>query len=225
MTLKISDSESVPVTIGAVTEHYAGNYLYIPEEKYAELFGSNPEFNIVYFKNGITADEAEQNIFKEKMMSVDGVLSISMNSGASKTFEDMMKIMDLVVVVLIVSAGALAFVVLYNLTNVNITERIREIATLKVLGFYDNEVSSYVFRENNILSVMGAVLGLGAGVALTQFIVETAEVDEVMFGRTIHPLSFLWAFLITVAFSLIVNFIMRRDLKRISMVESLKSVE
>ena len=133
--------------------------------------------------------------------------------------------MDLVVVVLIVSAGALAFVVLYNLTNVNITERIREIATLKVLGFYDKEVSSYVFRENNILSVMGAVLGLGVGVALTQFIIETAEVDEVMFGRTIHPLSFLWAFLITVAFSLIVNFIMRRDLKRISMVESLKSVE
>ena len=99
------------------------------------------------------------------------------------------------------------------------------IATLKVLGFYDKEVSSYVFRENNILSVMGAVLGLGVGVALTQFIIETAEVDEVMFGRTIHPMSFLWAFLITVAFSLIVNFIMRRDLKRISMVESLKSVE
>ncbi len=225
VTLKISESESVPVTIGAVTEHYAGNYLYIPEKKYAELFGSEPEFNIVYFKNGIGADDTEQNIFKEKMMAVDGVLSISMNSGASKTFEEMMKIMDLVVVVLIVSAGALAFVVLYNLTNVNITERIREIATLKVLGFYDKEVSSYVFRENNILSVMGAVLGLGVGVALTQFIIETAEVDEVMFGRTIHPLSFLWAFLITVAFSLIVNFIMRRDLKRISMVESLKSVE
>lgn len=223
--LKISDSESVPVTIGAITEHYAGNYLYIPKEKYEELFGHNPEFNIIYFRNGISSDEAEQDIFKEKMFEADGILSISMNAGASKTFEDMMKIMDLVVVVLIVSAGALAFVVLYNLTNVNITERIREIATLKVLGFYDGEVSSYVFRENNILSVMGAFVGLGAGTALTQFIVETAEVDEVMFGRTIHLPSFLWAFLITIVFSLTVNFIMRRDLKKISMVESLKSVE
>ena len=129
------------------------------------------------------------------------------------------------VIVLIVSAAALAFVVLYNLTNVNITERIREIATLKVLGFYDKEVSSYVFWENNILSVMGAVIGLGLGVALCQFIIQTTEIDEVMFGRNIHPLSFLWAFGITVAFSLIVNLIMRRDLRKISMVESLKSVE
>ena len=163
-----------------------------------------------------------QDEFTTRMLAVDGVLTVTVNSGASSQFADMLKIMDLVVVVLIISAGALAFVVLYNLTNVNITERIREIATLKVLGFYDNEVSSY---ENNILSVMGGVLGLGVGVALCQFVIQTAEIDEVMFGRNIHPLSFLWAFLITVAFSLIVNFIMRRDLRKISMVESLKSVE
>lgn len=225
VTLKISDSKSCEVTVGAITEHYASHYLYISQEKYAELFGEQPEFNIVYFSNGITDDEAQQDAFTAKMLEVDGVLSVQMNAGASKTFRNMLKIMDLVVVVLIVSAGALAFVVLYNLTNVNITERIREIATLKVLGFYDKEVSSYVFRENNILSVMGAVIGLGLGVALCQFIIQTAEIDEVMFGRNIHPLSFLWAFVITVAFSLIVNLIMRRDLRKISMVESLKSVE
>ena len=225
VTLKISDGNNREVKIGAVTEHYTSHYMYIPEEKYAELFGETPDYNIVYFRNGMSAEQSVQDEFTTKMLAVDGVLTVTVNSGASSQFADMLKIMDLVVVVLIISAGALAFVVLYNLTNVNITERIREIATLKVLGFYDKEVSSYVFRENNILSVMGGILGLGLGVFLCQFIIQTAEIDEVMFGRSIHPLSFLWAFLITVAFSLIVNFIMRRDLKKISMVESLKSVE
>lgn len=225
VTLKISDGNTRSVKIGAVTEHYTSHYMYIPEEKYSELFGEAPDYNIVYFRNGMSADRSVQDEFTTKMLAVDGVLTVTVNSGASSQFADMLKIMDLVVVVLIISAGALAFVVLYNLTNVNITERIREIATLKVLGFYDNEVSSYVFRENNILSVIGGIIGLGIGVALCQFIIQTAEIDEVMFGRSIHPLSFLWAFLITVAFSLIVNFIMRRDLKKISMVESLKSVE
>ena len=225
VTLRISDGNTREVTIGAVTEHYTSHYMYIPEEKYAELFGEVPDYNIVYFRNGMSAEQSVQDDFTTRMLSVNGVLTVTVNSGASSQFADMMKIMDLVVVVLIVSAGALAFVVLYNLTNVNITERIREIATLKVLGFYDKEVSSYVFRENNILSVMGGILGLGIGVALCQFIIQTAEIDEVMFGRNIHPLSFLWAFLITVAFSLIVNLIMRKDLIKISMVESLKSVE
>ncbi len=225
VTLRISDGNTREVTIGAVTEHYTSHYMYIPEEKYAELFGEEPDYNIVYFRNGMSAEQSVQDDFTTRMLAVNGVLTVTVNSGASSQFADMMKIMDLVVVVLIVSAGALAFVVLYNLTNVNITERIREIATLKVLGFYDKEVSSYVFRENNILSVMGGILGLGIGVALCQFIIQTAEIDEVMFGRNIHPLSFLWAFLITVAFSLIVNLIMRKDLIKISMVESLKSVE
>ena len=137
----------------------------------------------------------------------------------------MIKILDLVIVVLIASAGALAFVVLYNLSNVNITERIREIATLKVLGFYDGEVSSYVFRENIILSLMGGAVGLLLGVLLCRFVIQTAEIDEVMFGRNIHPLSFVYAFVITVIFSLVVNLIMTGVLKKISMVESLKSVE
>ncbi|MGN1341541.1 MAG: FtsX-like permease family protein [Oscillospiraceae bacterium] len=225
VTLKISDGNTREVTVGAITEHYTSHYMYISGEKYKELFGSTPEYNVVYFRNGIGDDKEIQDAFAEKMLAVDGVLSVSMNAGSSNTFSEMMKIMDLVVIVLIVSAGALAFVVLYNLTNVNITERIREIATLKVLGFYDNEVASYVFRENVILSVIGAAVGLGLGVALCQFVIQTAEIDEVMFGRTIHTLSYVWSFLLTVVFSLIVNQIMRRELKKISMVESLKSVE
>lgn len=223
ITVHISDSETAEVKVSGITEQYAGHYMYIAEEVYEKVFGNKPEYNIVYFNNGTSAED--DDAFSEKMLKVDGVLSVMMNSGALSTFSETIKILDLVIFVLIVSAGALAFVVLYNLTNVNITERIREIATLKVLGFYDREVSSYVFRENIILSIMGAFVGLLLGVALCRFVVTTAELDEVMFGREIHPLSFVWAFLITVAFSLIVNMLMTGVLKKVSMVESLKSVD
>lgn len=225
ISLKISENNIKPVTIGAITEHYTSHYMYISGEKYSELFGEQPKYNVIYFENGISEDKEIQAKFSERMLKTDGVLSVSLKAGSSESFNNMMKIMDLVVIVLIVSAGALAFVVLYNLTNVNITERIREIATLKVLGFYDNEVSRYVFRENILLSVMGAGVGLLLGTALCQFVIQTAEIDEVMFGRNIHPLSFILAFAVTVLFSLIVNRIMRREVKKISMVESLKSVE
>lgn len=225
ITIQISDGVTRSVTVSGITEHYASHYLYMSEELYTDVFGYAPEYNVIYFTNNVGSGGAEQDAFSAKMLECDGVLGVMMNAGASSTFSDTVKILDLVIVVLIVSAGALAFVVLYNLTNVNITERIREIATLKVLGFYDREVSSYVFRENIILSVMGAAVGLLLGIALCQFVVQTAEIDEVMFGRNIHALSFVWAFLITVAFSLVVNVIMTRILRQISMVESLKSVE
>lgn len=223
--IRINDSETRSLEISGFTEHYVGNYVYMTAEQYENIFGTVPEYNIIYFDNGITEASADRNTFSERMLKNDSVLSVMMNASTSSTFSDTIKIMDLVVVVLIVSAGALAFVVLYNLTNINITERIREIATLKVLGFYDREVSSYVFRENIILSVLGALVGLGLGTALCLFVITTAEIDEVMFGRNIHFLSFVWAFLVTVAFSLIVNLIMTKLLKKISMVESLKSVE
>ncbi|MDE7193419.1 MAG: ABC transporter permease [Oscillospiraceae bacterium] len=225
VTIMIDETVGNSVAVSGITEHYASHYLYMTEELYETTFGEAPEYNMIYFTNGITSDDEAQAQFSERMLSLDGVMAVMMNAGASSSFSDTIKIMDLVIIVLIVSAGALAFVVLYNLINVNITERIREIATLKVLGFYDREVSSYVFRENIILSVMGSAAGLLLGVALCEYVIVTAEIDEVMFGREIHPLSFLWAFLITVGFSLVVNQIMTRVLKKISMVESLKSVE
>ncbi len=223
--INISDGVSKTVKIGGITEHYASHYLYLTEEQYKEVFNYSPEYNIIYFTNGITDNEEQRDEFSEKMMGTEGVLSVMLNSGIAENFKETVKILDLVIFVLIVSAGALAFVVLYNLTNVNITERIREIATLKVLGFYDREVSNYVFRENILLSVMGAVVGLLLGTALCLFVIETAELDEIMFGRYIHPLSYIYSFIITVIFSLIVNFIMTGILKKISMVESLKSIE
>lgn len=225
ITIKVSEGVNRKIKISAITEQYAGHYLYVSESDYNAVFGQAPKYNMVYFSNGISLDNDVQARFTEHMLENKNVVAVMMNAASLNSIHDTMKIMDLVVLVLIVSAAALAFVVLYNLTNVNITERIREIATLKVLGFYDGEVSSYVFRESIILSLLGAVVGLGLGFALCMFVITTAELDEVMFGRSIHGLSYLWAFLVTAAFSMIVNLIMTRVLKKISMVESLKSVE
>lgn len=225
ITIQIKDGAYGKVKIAGITEHYTSHYLYLSESAYKEIFGALPEYNIVYFNNGISSEGADADEFSEKMLNADKVMTVTINAASMSKIHDVLSIMDLVTVVLIVSAGALALVVLYNLTSVNITERIREIATLKVLGFYDFEVSTYVFRENIILSLIGAAAGLGLGMALCMFVIETAEIDEVMFGRTIHPLSYLWAFLVTAAFSLLVNVLMSGVLKKISMVESLKSVE
>lgn len=225
ITIKVSDGVNRKIKIASITEHYVSHYVYLTEELYEDILGQTPKYNMVYFSNGIERDENVQAEFTEHMLENKNILAVIMNAASLNTIHDTLKIMDLVVLVLIVSAAALAFVVLYNLTNVNITERIREIATLKVLGFYDLEVSSYVFRESIILSLMGAIVGLFLGFALCMFVITTAEVDEVMFGRSIHKISFLWAFLVTAAFSMAVNLIMTRVLKKVSMVESLKSVE
>lgn len=224
--LSVGEGRTKKVKISGITEQYAGHYLYIGEKQYEEIFGIAPGYNIVYFDNGISGDDEESvQEFSEKMLKNKNVLAVMMNATSLSSIKQTLSIMDLVTMVLIVSAGALALVVLYNLSNVNITERIREIATLKVLGFYDTEVSGYVFRENIVLSLMGGTVGLGLGYGLCMFVITTAELDELMFGRTIHPLSYVWAFLVTIGFSLLVNLIMTRTLKRVSMVESLKSVE
>ena len=133
--------------------------------------------------------------------------------------------MTYVMLVLIVSAGALAFVVLYNLSNINITERVREIATIKVLGFYDREVSAYIFRENIFLTLMGALIGLGLNTRSSVYVMITAETDIVMFGRSIKWRSYLYSAALTMAFSFLVNLVMHFKLKKVSMVESLKSIE
>lgn len=223
--ISVTESEKRPVRIAGITEHYTSHYLYLTEEDYREIFGEAPEYGIMYFGNGISAEKTEQDAFSEHMLENENVLAVMMNASSINSMSDTLKILDLVVLVLIVSAAALAFVVLYNLTNVNITERIREIATLKVLGFYDMEVANYIFRENIVLSLLGAAVGLALGWALCMFVITTAEIDELMFGRSVHLLSYILAFLITIAFSFTVNLIMTRVLKKISMVESLKSVE
>ena len=150
---------------------------------------------------------------------------MSYNQEVITSYKKMLGSVDMVVVVLVVAAAALAFIVLYNLTNINITERAREIATLKVLGFLPREVNSYIFREIMLLSILGALLGLVLGVAMEGFVVVTAEVDQVMFGRAIHPASFAIAFVLTMVFTLLVTLVMRPKLAHVDMVESLKSNE
>ena len=151
--------------------------------------------------------------------------TVTYNDETIDSYRTMLKTVDSVVVVLVVAAALLAFVVLYNLTNINITERAREIATLKVLGFTPREVDAYIFRETMLLSVIGAVVGMLLGVVMEGFVITTAEVDQVMFGRDIHAASFVIAFALTLLFSLIVAVAMRKKLRRINMVESLKSNE
>ena len=158
-------------------------------------------------------------------MALEGVSGITFYSSLQANFADMIHSISFIVVVLVISAAALAAVVLYNLSNVNISERIREIATIKVLGFTDTEVDHYVNRESIIMTVIGALAGLLVGVYLHDLIMNLAELDEVMFGRNINTISFFISFFMTLAFSLIVNGLMHFKLKKIQMVESLKAVE
>ena len=159
------------------------------------------------------------------MRAIDGVKTVAYNDEVIDAYKSMLKSVGLIVIVLVVAAAALAFIVLYNLTNINITERQREIATLKVLGFTPREVSAYIYRETMLLSVIGCAVGLVLGVFMEGFVVVTAEVDQVMFGRTIHAASFVIAFLLTMLFTVLVMLAMRRKLARVDMVESLKSNE
>lgn len=224
LIVRDEDKGDLRVEITAVCENYLGHYLYMTEEAYTEVYGESPQYNSIFYKTADrTTEEAER--IGEKALTMPGALSISYTTDMRQQVDNMLGALDLVIVVLIISAGMLAFVVLYNLNNINITERQRELATLKVLGFYNSEVSMYVYRENILLTFFGAVFGIILGKILHRFIIVTVEVESVMFGRNIDLSSFVYGFLITFAFSLFVNGAMYFKLKKIDMVESLKSVE
>lgn len=225
-TIYIKDEEdgNRPVKIQTVCENYMGHYIYLTPVLYEEVYGKPAEYNCYFFKAEDPSKSALARTGQE-ILKQDGVLSISYMSDIQKQLDDMLKSLNLVIVVLIVSAGMLAFVVLYNLNNINITERQRELATIKVLGFYDPEVAAYVYRENVILTLMGAGTGMIMGRLLHLFVIRTVEVDAAMFGRNINFPSYIYSLLFTVAFSAIVNWVMYFKLRRIDMVESLKSIE
>ena len=218
------DHEKYQARVAVITENYMGHYVYMTPAVYEQTFGEPPDYaDIVFSVKEEYIDETES--IGEKIVEYPAALSISYTTSTAEQVDRMLGTLDVVIVVLIVSAGMLAFVVLYNLNNINITERQRELATLKVLGFYDVEVSEYVLRENILLTIAGILFGSGMGVLLHRFVIETVEVDAVMFGREIRPASFLYCALITGLFSVIVNIFMHRKMKKIDMVESLKSVE
>ena len=211
------------VTVAGIMENYVGHYVYFTPTLYEQVMGEEPVFTTLYANE--VEDEGAREVLSDELLATNGVKTVTYNDETIDSYRTMLKSVDSVVVVLVIAAALLAFVVLYNLTNINITERVREIATLKVLGFTPREVDAYIYRETLLLAVIGALVGLLLGIVMEGFVVVTAEVDQVMFGRDIHAASFIIAFLLTMVFSVIVTLAMRPKLRRIDMVESLKSNE
>ena len=211
------------VPVAGIIENYIGDYAFMTPSTYESTFGEAPD-NLTVFARATDDAEARQAL-SDALRATGAVDTVAFNDEVIASYKQMLRSVNMVVVVLVVAAAALAFIVLYNLTNINITERAREIATLKVLGFTPREVNAYIFREIVLLTVLGALVGLGLGVVLEGFVVVTAEVDQVMFGRTIHWDSFVIAFVLTMVFTAVVMLVMRPKLAKIDMVESLKSNE
>lgn len=224
VALKNDDEKLVTFTVTGISENYVYHYVYIDPALYRERMGEAATFNALVADCTI-ADKAQRLSVSDALLNTDGINTVSFTEDIRERFNDMISTLNYIVLVLIVSAGALAFVVLYNLTNINVTERRREIATIKVLGFYDREVSAYIYRETSILTIIGCVLGLFFGILMHGFVVQTVEVNNVMFGRDIAPLSFVWSALLTLGFSVVVDLVMVRKLKKIGMADNLKSID
>ena len=218
-----ASGEPSTLTITGVAENYVGSYLYVGPSAWHSL-GMQDDATDGWYAT-LPEDQTTRDAFGEKLINQAGVATVDDVNEAIHTYKESLAVVNRVVAILIVAAALLAFIVLYNLTNINIEERIREIASLKVLGFTRHEVDAYVFREIALLAIFGALFGLVLGTYLEGFVVQTAEIDLVMFGRAIHAPSYWFAFGLTLVFSLLVYVAMRPKLKNIDMVESLKSVE
>ena len=225
-TIRIKEDEfsSVDVQISAICENYVGHYIYMTPALYESVFGKSVEYNAVFIRIAGNTEDAQTKV-GQILLNEDAIVSVSYMDSIKDSLNDMLGSLDIIVVVLIISAGMLAFIVLYNLNNININERRRELATIKVLGFYDKEVAAYVYRENIYLTLIGMIFGCVLGKILHQFIIVTVEIDSCMFGRIIYVPSYIFSMLLTVVFSILVNVAMFYKLRKIDMVESLKSVE
>lgn len=219
VTLQNSDGREAEMKVIGITENYLTSFAYVAPGGYANAFGKSADFRYLLCRVGNAATDA----VSEKLLGFDNVLYVNASQSLKENFADSIKSIDGVIFVLILSAGLLCMVVLYNLTNVNICERRKELATIRVLGFHPGEVSRYIFRETDALSFIGSAAGLFAGIWLHSFVVRTVEVDQVMFGRSIYPLSFVFALAISLLFTFIVDLIMRKQIRSVDMVEAMKS--
>jgi len=219
-----NDDEEGMGEVISITENYTQNYLYMSKSYYESIFNTDLELNYALGLLKDNSKEMEDKISTD-LLNRKGISNVDFVSSNREQFDNTINSLNYVVLVMIISAGALAFVVLYNLTNVNISERIREIATIKVLGFYDNEVSIYIYRENMILTVIGTWLGLILGIFLHRYIMTTVEMENIMFGLEVDKLSYIYSIALTIVFSIFVNWTMYFKLKNVQMVESLKSVD
>lgn len=225
--LTILDNQDEPQTVivGGIVEHYVDHYVYMSPTLYEQTFGETPDFDarFVQYDSDASGPEADEESFRQQIAEEPAALAIILQSDIFDLIETSLGSLEVVTMVLIVSAGALAFIVLYNLTNINVSERVRELSTIKVLGFFDKEVTTYVYRETLTLTIMGIIVGMGTGIILNRFILDTAELDFLMFVREIHGTSYLYATLLMLGFSMIVMTVMHFKLKHIDMLEALKT--
>lgn len=212
---------TVEIPIAGVVENYIYHYIYMSPATYRSLFGESPSLNTLLLRSNVQNTEG----LSENILKINGITSVTMNVDIQKQVDSTMDKLMIIVILMIASAALLAFVVLYNLNNINITERKRELATLKVLGFFDDEIEKYVYRENIILTIIGGIIGIVLGVVLHFFVMKSVETDTMMFGRYIGWHSYILSIILTAIFSIFVNFLMTFKLKAIDMIESLKSVE
>lgn len=222
VSLRNSDMQEMEVTISGIFENHVYNYIIIAPETYAEQMGEEPEYRVVYTN---FSEDTDPYLMSAELMKQDSVISVTLNQDTKNRMANIMMNLNYVIALIIICAAALAFIVLYNLTNINITERIREIATIKVLGFFKKETASYVFRENIILTGLGILLGLLLGVFLHRFVINQINVDLVSFSITIRPVSYIYSIIMTFVFNFIIDHVMSVKLERINMAESLKSVD
>jgi len=214
------DEKTYSVKLSGIIENYILHFIFMPPEIYKELFGAEPLFNSI-----LSITDNHESDFAEKLLANDNVRAVINSEDMKKNITDSADALQIVAIVLIILACMLAFVVLFNLTNINITERIRELATIKVLGFYDFELAIYIYRENGIVTIMGIILGIFGGIFLHRYVLIAAEVDLLMFPHIIKPQSYVFSIALSVIFALFVDWVMNFKLKSIDMVESLKNIE
>lgn len=221
--ITINDRD-VEVKISAITRQYIQHYIYMSPEYYQSIVGEKPGYNSMLGLLKSTSEAAQENT-SSHLKSIKNISSVGFKNNVKVDYDKSMNSVNFVVLVLIVSAGVLAFVVIYNLTNINISERKRELATIKLLGFFNNELASYIYRENMILTLIGSITGIFLGMVLNYYILLSAETNLIMFLNKINPIYFLYSVALTIVFSLIVNLAMYSRFDKIDMIESLKSAE
>nr|WP_233449218.1 ABC transporter permease [Levilactobacillus suantsaii] len=224
LAVKPAGQKTRHVKVAAIAENYINHFIYLSPQAYRKAFHQAPVYNGNLVKLHKTSEKAG-NAFADRLLRHKGIQNVTLMAAQRETNFKSLDSMNLVVLIFVISAGALALVVLYNLTNINVSERIRELSTIKVLGFYDHEVTMYIFRENLILTVLGILVGCFLGDWLHAYILQTAETNALMFSPGIHPVSYLYAAVLTLAFSLLVMGIMHVKLKRVNMLDALKSVD
>ncbi len=223
--VNLDDDRQVNVPIAAIAENYIFHYLYLTKEVYATLFGQNPQYNYISANLAYALTPEQKDTLAKAMMAEYSISALAYQEDIRSSFDTLFDSLGYIVLVMIAAAGLLALIVLYNLSSINIHERVKEIATIKVLGFNDKEVATYIFRENILLSIFGTLLGLPGGIGLHRIVILVGEVDLIRFGRDAGIMAFVWAIVLSMSFTMLVNLILMRNLKKVDMVESLKSIE